>query len=295
MEKETIEKYVQAGKIAADALAYGKSLIKSGAKVIDVLDKVEERIIAAGGGLAFPAQISLNEVAAHYCSALNDATILNQQLVKLDVGVEIDGYIADCALTVDLSGKNARLVEASEKALAAALKIVKPGVSLGEIGKVIQETITSYGFAPIKNLGGHGLDQYNIHSHPSIPNFDNGNKNVLEEGMVIAIEPFASTGAGVVQESSPATVFHLVEERGIRDPITRNVLREIKSYKGLPFTSRWLERKFGAAKTAFALRQLLNFNCLYDHPPLIDQNRGLVSQAEHSVIVLEKPIVFTRF
>lgn len=294
MKQEIIDKYLKAGKIAAEALQYGQSLIKPGAKVKEILEKVEAKIEQLGGKPAFPAQISLNEFAAHCCADLLDETVLKDQVVKLDVGVHLDGCIADTALTVDLSGKYGELVKASREALDNALKLVKPGVTLAEIGKVIHETITKYGFAPVKNLSGHGLGEYEIHTAPSVPNFDNGNKNVLEEGQVIAIEPFASTGSGLVQESSPATVFTLVRDSGVRDPITRAVLLELKKQKGLPFAKRWLERKFTSAKTNFALRQLTIADCIQAHPPLFDSARGIVSQAEHSVIVLEKPIVFTR-
>ena len=293
MDKEIIEKYVKAGKIVSEAITYGKSLIKPGASVLDVLDKVELKIHELGGKPAFPAQISLNDVAAHSCPNIDDKVILKDQVVKLDVGVHIDGYIADTAITIDLSGKYSELLKANKEALEAALKIVKPGTSLSEIGRTIHEIITGYGFSPVRNLSGHGLGHYNIHTKPSVPNFDNKNQNKLEEGMVIAIEPFASTGSGIVQESSPATVFTLRNDSGVRDPITRNILLEIKTYKGLPFAKRWLERKFGVPKTNFALRQLITKGCLEEHPPLVDKG-GIVSQAEHSVIVLDKPIVFTR-
>jgi methionyl aminopeptidase len=293
MNEKTLQKYVDAGRIAAEALHYGKSLIVKGAKVIKILDAVEEKIAELGGKPAFPAQISLNEFAAHSCSDLNDETILSDQIVKLDVGVHLDGHIADNALTVDLSGKYSDLIKASREALNNALKLIKPGVELKEIGRVIHETITSYGFAPVKNLSGHGLDEYQIHTRPSVPNFDNGNENVLEEGDVIAIEPFASTGAGIVQESSPATVFTLTRDSGVRDPISRKVLIELKKNNGLPFAKRWLERKFTSPKTNFALRMLKKAECIEEHPPLFDQNRGMVSQAEHTVIVLEEPIITT--
>ncbi|MDP3640449.1 MAG: type II methionyl aminopeptidase [Nanoarchaeota archaeon] len=294
MEQEIIEKYLKAGKITAIAREFGQQLIKPGASVREILDKVETKIVELGGQPAFPAQISLNEFAAHCCSDLTDTTILQDQVVKLDVGVHIDGYIADTAVTVDLSGKHGKLLKASQDALEKALALVRPGVTLAALGKAIQETITAAGFSPVRNLSGHGLGHFEIHARPSIPNVDNGNQNVLKEGMVIAIEPFASTGAGTVQESSPATVFTFVSDAGIRDPITRKVLEEIRTYQKLPFAKRWLEKKFGIAKTNFALRQLLTKGCLEQHPPLVDEARGLVSQAEHSVIVLEKPIVFTR-
>ena len=294
MDPEIEQKHIQAGKIAAEALQYGKSLIKEGAKVREILDQVEEKILSQNAGLAFPSQISLNEFAAHSCSDLNDPTILKDQVVKLDVGVHIDGYIADNALTVDLSGQYTDLINASREALNNALKIIRPEITLGEIGKTIHETITSYGFSPVKNLSGHGLGKFNIHTKPSVPNYDNGNENTLGENTIIAIEPFASTGAGIVQESSPPTVFTLINETNIRDPITRKVLFEIRKYQGLPFAKRWLENKFGTPKTNFALRTLVRNDCIAEHPPLFDQNRGMVSQAEHSVIVKDKPIVFTR-
>ncbi len=293
MDSEIEQKHIEAGKIAAEALQYGKSLIKEGALIREILDKVEARI-KEQAGIAFPAQISLNEFAAHSCSDLNDETTLKDQVVKLDVGVHVDGHIADNALTVDLSGQYTDLIKASREALNNALKIIQPEITLAEIGKTIHETITSYGLSPVKNLSGHGLGKFNIHTQPSVPNYDNGNENMLGEGMVIAIEPFASTGAGIVQESSPATVFTLVNENNIRDPITRKVLFELRKYQGLPFAKRWLETKFGTPKTNFALRTLVRNDCIAEHPPLFDQNRGFVSQAEHSVIVKDKPIVFTR-
>ncbi|MBT4935409.1 type II methionyl aminopeptidase [Candidatus Woesearchaeota archaeon] len=294
MDLETIQKYSKAGEIAATALQYGKSLIKNGAKVIEILDAVETKIEDMGGKPAFPAQISLNECAAHSCSSMDDDTILRDHVVKLDVGVHIDGYIADNALTVDLSGKYTDLVNASRDALNEALKIIKPGITLAEIGNVIHKTITSAGFSPVRNLSGHGLGHYNIHTKPSVPNFDNGNKNTLEDGDVIAIEPFASMGAGIVQESVPATVFTLMKDTGVRDPITRKVLQEIKKYNGLPFAKRWLERTFGTPRTNLALRTLVRMDCIQEHNPLVDQSRGMVSQAEHSVIVQGKPLVYTR-
>jgi len=294
MDKEILDAYIKAGKIAAQALQFGKSLIKPGTKVIDLLNQVEDKIIDLNGEIAFPAQISLNEVAAHQCSDLNDETVLQDQVVKLDIGVLIKGYIADTACTVDLSGKYTKLVQASEEALNEALKLATPGTTLAEIGAKIHEVITSHGFAPIKNLSGHGLDYFEIHTHPSVPNFDNGNQTILEEDMVIAIEPFASTGAGIVQESSPATVFSLTEDYPVRDPITRTILKEIKKYQELPFAKRWLEEEFTTLRTNFALRTLKRNGSLTEHPPLVDQNKGMVSQAEHSVIVRNQPLVFTR-
>lgn len=279
------EKLTKAGKIAAQALEFAKSLVKPGVKLVEVCDKTEEKIKQLGGKLAFPVQISLNDTAAHFCPDQDDETVFKDQLVSIDVGVHIDGFIGDNALTIDLSGENKDLVKASREALDNAIKIVKPGIRISEIGKVIHETITKYGFSPVRNLSGHGLGEYGIHTKPSIPNYDNGDSTELKDGDVIAIEPFASKGAGIVYESGNATVFQLNIKKPVRNMITRQILKEIETYKDLPFCKRWLERKFGTAKTNFALRELRNQEMIREYPPLVDQNHGLVSQAEHSLIV----------
>jgi methionyl aminopeptidase len=192
-----------------------------------------------------------------------------------------------------LSGKYENLIKASREAVDNALKIIKPGVKLREIGKVIHETITKYGFSPVRNLSGHGLDEYNIHTKPSVPNYDNGDETELEEGMLIAVEPFATDGAGIVYESSNATIFSLLNKRPVRMPIVRNILKEIEKFNDLPFTTRWLEEKFSAGQVKLALNQLLKAEIIKDYPPLIDKNHGMVSQAEHTIIVKDKPIILT--
>ena len=293
MDVELIEKYKEAGRIANQALKIGEKMIKPGEDMVVVLNKIEEFIFDEGGFPAFPPQISLNSVAAHFYP--DESYIFKEgDVAKLDVGVSVDGYVADNALTVDL-GDNAELVKASKDALNEALKLVKPGVKISDIGAKIQEVITSKGFSPVRNLSGHGLARFKIHASPSIPNIAVDHDAVLEEGMVIAIEPFASAGAGVVYESGNATIFTLIDEKPLRRPDSRKVLEEIKKYNGLPFSSVSLFKKFGKAKVLFALREMKQLQMLSEHPPLVDKDKGLVSQAEHSVIVLDNPIVYTKF
>jgi methionyl aminopeptidase len=284
MNQEDIEKLKRAGKIAAQIRDYGKGLVKKDASMMEVLDKIEQKIIELGAKPAFPAQISCNHIAAHYCPDEEDKTIFSDQLVCLDVGVHVDGFIGDTAVTVDLSGKYSDLIKAAEEALDNAIKIIKPGATLGEIGKAIQETIRGYNFAPVKNLSGHGLGKYEVHTKPNIPNFDNGDKTKIEKSMVFAVEPFASTGAGIVQNSGTATVFELKNKKPVRNTITRQVLREIENYDNLPFTTRWLTRKFGA-RAKFAFREMEQLDMLHKHPPLADKDKGMISQAEHSILI----------
>jgi methionyl aminopeptidase len=294
MEAEVLEKLKKAGRIAAEALDYAKSLVKPGVLLVDVCDKTEEKIKNLGGELAFPVQISLNDCAAHFCPEEDDKTEFSEQIVSIDVGVHIDGWVGgDNAVTLDLSKEHGDLVKASRDALNKALKIVKPGVKLKEIGAAIHDAITSYGFSPVRNLSGHGLGEYIIHTRPSIPNYDNGDNTELKEDDLIAIEPFATDGAGIVYESSPATIFAMINRKPVRLPMMRKVVNEIDKLNGLPFTTRWLTRKFSSS-AKLAIVQLARQEIIKEYPPLVDKNHGLVSQAEHSLIVKDKPIILTK-
>lgn len=281
---EKTDDWKKAGKIASEALEFGRLLIVKGAKLLDVCEKIDKKIIELGGKPAFPAQISLNSTAAHFCPEKDDSTVFTDQLAKLDIGVEVNGAIGDTACTVDLSNKNTALVNASRDALNSAIRIIRPGTTLREIGKAIHKTITDAGFTPVVNLSGHGLDYYDIHSHPTIPNYDNGDDSKLEEGMIFAIEPFATTGSGKVQDSGTATIFVQVDKKPIREG--REILKKIEEYNGLPFAKRWL--KFPEMKLRVTLRMFEQLGIIRSFPPLVDTGKGLVSQAEHTVLVTKE-------
>jgi methionyl aminopeptidase len=291
---EDVEDWLKAGKIAAQVRDYGASLIKKGAKLVDVCDAADAKIIELGGKPAFPTQISCDHVAAHFCPLADDTTVFDKQVASLDVGVHINGAIGDTAVTVDLSKEHSDLVKASKEAVDAALKIVQIGTTLGEIGRVIQEVITSHGFVPVRNLSGHGLERYEIHAPPTIPNIDTKDKTELVDGMVIAIEPFASTGSGRVIDSGDATIFSLHMPKGVRSPFARQLLQQVADYGPLPFATRHVAAKLGMAATRLGLRELVNSDILASYPPLVDSEKGITSQAEHSVLVADKPIILTR-
>ncbi|MBS3095539.1 type II methionyl aminopeptidase [Candidatus Woesearchaeota archaeon] len=283
--------YLKAGKIASDAIVLGKKLIKEGALLLDVTCAIEEEIFKHEAKLAFPVNISINHIAAHNIVLPNDSrTFTKNDIIKLDIGVHVNGFVADTAITIDLTGKNARLVKASEDALNEALKIIKPGTSVNEIGKVIHEKISSFGFSPIKNLSGHILQQYKVHGNLTIPNYDNNDNTKLEEGMVIAIEPFATTGEGIVIEGKPSGIFRLESKKPIRDLHARNILEAIeKGFRTLPFS----RRSINLPMRDFALSTLEKEGIIIQYAQLIERSHGLVSQFEHTVIVKEKPIVTT--
>src|SRR3989344_5068929 len=284
MDESTKQDFIKAGKISAEVLEYGKSLVKKGNSLLEATELIEKKIFELGGKPAFPVQISCDEIAAHFCALEDDKTVFEDQVVCLDLGVQVNGAIGDNAYTIDLSGKYSELVKAAQKALEEALKVVAVGTELRQIGKTINDTIKSYGYNPVRNLSGHGMELYNIHTKPTIPNIDNGDKTVLKKGMAFAIEPFATTGSGIVHESGLPTVFMLEHPRNVRSPITREILKEIENYGGLPFAKRWLIKKFGA-KANFALRELAQLGVIHQFPPLVEVNKGIVTQAEHSILI----------
>ena len=284
MDDQTKQDFINAGRISAEALEYGKSLIKKGNKFLDVTEQIEKKIFELGGKPAFPVQISCNETAAHYCCNEDDDSVFEDQLASLDLGVHVNGAIGDNAYTIDLSGKYSDLVIAAQKALEEALKIVNVGTELRQIGKAISDIVKSYGFNPVRNLSGHGLGLYDIHTSPTLPNFDNGDKTKLTKSMAFAIEPFATAGAGIVGEKGHPTVFMMQKKKPVRSPITREVIKEIESYGNLPFAERWLTRKFGA-RANFALREMMQFGIIRQFPPLVETSKGIVAQAEHSILI----------
>jgi methionyl aminopeptidase len=265
-------------------LEFAKANVKPGASKLEFTERVEAIAIKEGIKHAFPLNVSVNEMAAHFTPSINDELVFGENdLVKIDSGVHDDGYIADAAVTVDLSGENGKLVEASREALKNAISIIKDGITTKEIGKTIEETITSYGFKPIENLTGHVMDRYNLHAGISIPNISVGYAHELKEGDVVAIEPFATPGRGRVNEMKRVEIFRYLMDRPLRMKEAREMLVYIKeNFSMLPFAERWLMKKFSSK---FALQELVRSNALKTYPILKEMTGALVSQAEHTVIV----------
>ena len=289
MNDEILDRYREAGLIAAKILRDGAKEIRVGASYLEVVESIELRVREEGAALAFPLNVSLNEDAAHDTASPGETRLFARgDLVKLDLGVHADGYIADTALTVDL-GRNSLLVEASEQALEAAISRIRPGVTVGELGLAIQSTIESRGYRPISNLTGHGLGQYVLHRPPTIPNIGMQGGVQIEEGMVFAIEPFATTGSGHVTEKTRREIYSQISPRPVRIPAARAILEKIRDRRGLPFSRRWLSEK----RVDLALSSLLRSQVLHVYPVLSDIPGSLVSQAEHTIIVTADGCIVT--
>jgi methionyl aminopeptidase len=289
MNDEIFEKYRDAGVLAAKILRRGAQEIRVGVSYLDLVESIEVQVKEEGAELAFPLNLSLNEDAAHDTASPGEARVFTKgDVAKLDLGVQIDGYIADTATTIDL-GSNSLLLEASERALDAAIKAVRPGATAGDLGVAIQKEIECRGYRPISNLTGHGLDRYILHRPPTIPNVGVNGGVVLEEGMVFAIEPFATTGSGHVGEKTRKEIYSQVSQKPVRIPAARAILDKVKDRHGLPFARRWIDGK----KLDIALSSLVRSQVLHVYPVLSDIPGSLVSQHEHTVIVTREGCIVT--
>ena len=294
-----IDSYIKSGKIVSKIRGEASKMIKEGCLVLDLVEYVEGEILKQNAGIAFPCNVSINEIAAHYTSPINDETTIHAgDLVKLDLGAEINGCIADSAITIVADGNiserysqdeinlHEEIIEASAAGLDAAIATVRAGVEVGKIGAAVHEAISEYDLNPIFNLTGHSLEQYNLHAGISIPNYDNHDPYVLEEGQAIAIEPFATNGIGYVNDAPGHYIFSYMANKPFRMKSTQKVLNYIQNHNQfLPFSGRWITDKFGERRGNTALKQLSEAMAIYPYAPLKEKKNCFVSQKEHTVIV----------
>ena len=294
MDKAVLEKYLKAGRVCAEIREELSGILKPGAKLLAIAEFVEKKTHEKGARPAFPVNISVNEIVAHSTPGLNDTRIIGpKDLVKIDIGVHVDGYIGDMAFTY--CPEASPLVKCSEDCLEAAIKVIKPGVAISEISNAIEETAKSRDLGLIVNLTGHTLERFVFHGSPSIPNISNDLDYKFKEGDVLALEPFITASNGYVKESGATEIYRYLRGRPVRLPEARRILEMAKSdYNELPFAKRWLYRSFSPIKVSLALRQLEMAGAIETYPVLKETEGRPVAQAEHTIIVMDRPVVTTR-
>jgi methionyl aminopeptidase len=286
MDTKKLEYYKKAGTIAKETRDYAKRFIKEGVLLTDIAKKIHEKIHELGGMTAFPVNLSIDDIAAHYHPSFDDTTTASG-LLKVDIGIHIKGCIADTAVTIDLTPekKHAKLIAATERALESALGLLKKNPTIHEIGKTIQESISNDGFSPVVNLSGHSIEEYEIHAGMTIPNYGNNNLQTLEAG-VYAIEPFATYGEGKIYEGKSGNIYSIAHLKNTRSPTGRKILEYVHTkYKTLPFSSTEIHEKFGAL-SRLAIQELEREGILQSHNQLIEKSHQVVAQAEHTFIKL---------
>ena len=289
---DNFENYIKAGKIASEVREYARTQDHTGRTLSEICNDVENDIIKKGGEPAFPVNVSLNDIAAHYTAEPNDPTVVkNTDVLKIDVGVHIDGYIADTAVTVSYDSKYQDLIDIAQRALDEAIGIARSNTRVSDIGRIIEKTITKYGCKPIQNLSGHSLERYTIHAGQSIPNiWTIGHSFNLSVNNVYAIEPFVTTndGQGIVYEGKVKNIFGIASRKRTKDQRADEFLEYLwNKFKTLPFALRWVVKDYEEKEALSLLETLLKKKNVHAYPILVEGSNRIVVQAEHTIIPQE--------
>lgn len=288
-DKEAIEKFHLSGKILRESREELKPLIQENMPIIEVCEKAESLIKQKGGKPAFPCNVSINEVTAHYTSPPNDSTkIPENSVVKVDMGVHIDGYVTDTAFTVCFNPEHMTMVLAAQGGLQAAIDTIHADMSTSTIGTIIEKTIRNRGFKPISNLTGHSVGRYLIHAGTSIPNIKQFSLTKVKEGQIYAIEPFSTLleAVGRVENHPKKTIFRLIKNKKTQNPYAQKLLKYIdKNFKTLPFAERWLKDVVPSNQHNQAFNNLIKSKAISGYPILVEVSGKTVCQAEHTILV----------
>lgn len=287
-EDDILERYVRAGKIAKEAREFGVASVRAGVSCLELANAMEQLIRDRGARCAFPVNIGVNEVAAHYTPGLggDDRIFRSGDVVKVDVGAHVDGYPADTSATVEVGTKNhTALIVAAEDALRTCIEMIGPGTTVSSLGGATSRAIRAGGFRPVQNLTGHSMERWSLHAGLSIPNVETGDKAALAKGTVVAIEPFSSTGSGKVVGSGRGSIFRIVRERKAPEEVAELFERMRKEFGPFPFASRWCH---GLSHNADPLvHKMVRLGMIMNYPVLSEVPGSFVAQAEHSLIVTE--------
>jgi len=286
LQSDELELWRAAGQLACRARDFGAELLVPGARLREVAERIEGLIYDGGGAPAFPVNFALDDVAAHWTPSPRSLARLERgTLVKLDVGAHIDGHIGDTAVTVEVGSDNYhQMRDASREALEVVINLAAPGVNTGLLGEAVQQTIERHGFHPIANLTGHGIRRFNLHTGISIPNVAERGGTVLKRDDIIAVEPFATDGAGRVGGRRNSNIYRLQRARRVKDSAAQELIEVIRDrYRGLPFSERDLMRYHEAPREP--LHYLLRRRVVQFYPILEELGRGKVTQHEHTLLV----------
>ena len=295
MNEDVLEKYIQAGRVTKEAREFAAANVRVGGSALELVNSVEGLIKSKGAQCAFPVNVGVNEIAAHYTPTKStDINFSQGDVVKIDLGAHIDGYPADTAVTVEVGTKNhTPLIESAESALEMCIQMVSPGTTVSAMGETIERAISSAGFKPVQNLTGHSMERYDLHAGLSVPNVKTWDRSVLREGMIVAIEPFSTTGKGKVNGGTKGGIYRIMRDRKAPPEITTFFSRIQSSFGGFPFAERWCEELHPNATTL--LPKMVRMGMVMSYPILIEVGGGTVAQAEHSVIVTQEGcMVYTR-
>lgn len=287
LKEDELAKLRKVGEISGAARELGMSMCEAGVKLYDVAQEVEGYIREHGCGLSFPCNISRNEVAAHYTPSCNDETRFEiGDVVKIDCGGMLDGFIGDTAGTVEVGTRNyTGLIESAKRARDTVAEFIGAGIPINEIGAAIEGSVKRDGFKVVENLCGHQIDRWNLHAGFSVAPYDNGDNTMLEAGMTVAIEPFATNGGGYVDNGKHGNIVILTRDKPSGNPKADEFVTYVKEeFPDSPFCARSCD--FPDAEKWVKL--LMRKGILSGFNELVEINGGMVAQFEHTFYIAGK-------
>lgn len=307
---------IKAAKIHGDIMndLHDKHIVVPGNSINNIVDYIENSIfdkinydsnIPLTGGCAFPVNISVNEIVAHYTSSSkNDDYILKKNdIVKVDFGVHKNGSIIDSAQTFHFDSKYDEFVEYSKKCTDYAVSLCGPDVNLGDLGKDIEEYVKSkeihidnklYQLHTLKELSGHNIGEYLIHKSKALPNCAIKYPVRMEEGDFFAVEPFISTCAESYYDS-PTNLFMVAKNyNNLIYLLCGDELelfnKIIKQYLTLCFCDKWLEKDID--KFDFNIfKNIIDKKIIEEYKTIYVLKDNYVSQFEHNVYIKSNGII----
>ncbi|MCX8177187.1 MAG: type II methionyl aminopeptidase [Candidatus Bathyarchaeota archaeon] len=291
VDEEAYRKFILAGRILREVREEIKSYVRENMPIIELCEKAENLIREKGAEPAFPCNVSINEIAAHYTSPPRDTRVIPEgSLVKVDIGAHVDGYVTDTAITICFNSEYLELVKTAEQALKTAIESITPNMPTSKLGALIEKTIKSRGFKPISNLTGHQVGRYLIHAGTSLPNIAHISLEKLRVGGAYAVEPFVTLpdAAGRVEDSAEATIFRFLKPKSLKSLHAKKLAKYIEeNFRTLPFTERWLMGVVPDENYKEAFHELLSSKVIMGYPVFVEVSRKPVAQAEHTVLIAE--------
>lgn len=309
---DVVTKYKNAAEIANKALAAVIPLAIPGAKIVDLCEKGDNLITELSGnvfknakkkierGVAFPTCISVNSTVCHFSPLQGDETVLAEgDMVKIDLGVHIDGFIAVVAHTLVLhapdapiTGRAADVLAAANTAAEVAIRLVRPGKKNKEVTEALQKVAAAYDCKVVEGVLSHQMKQFVIDANKVVLSVSNTETRVdefeFEENEVYSIDVVMSTGEGKPRllDERETSVYKRAIDRSysLKMKASRAIFSEINTkFAVMPFTARSLEEKRGAR---LGLVECVNHELLQPYPVLHEKPGDLVAHFKFTVLLM---------
>ena len=317
-KEDTIGSLAIAGLIHKEVRRRIRPILKPGTSLLDLTLAIEKETMelakpyhTINKGIGFPCGLSVNECAAHWAPSSNTTIVIDKDdVIKIDYGIEINGWIIDSAFTISFNQKYDNLLTAIKEATMQGIKTAGVDVDIHDWSRGIGEVMESYdiildgknhNIRAIETLGGHNILNGIIHGGMFLPAKDLGSKlpsNYRFKEGVYAIETFGSTGSHITKENGKSTLFRInpnTMSNKISNPKLNTFYSKIySSFKTLPFCDRYVETFDSEYEKN--LKFLADHNWIHSYPPLCVNKGEYTAQYEHTIMLQDgkKPIVFSQ-